>query len=601
MTYRDVFRSCVCVWIACGALMSGPLCAEALTYPPEGWEPAPSPQASEWAEPGGRMRIFLSQYPSSFNYYLDATVSSSRIFGYLYETLIGRDGLTLEPEPGLAEKVVVSEDKTTFTFTLDPEARWSDGKPVTADDVVWTFNAIMDKKHLTGPHKVRLSRFDPPEKLDERTVRFTANEVHWLNLWSAGGMQVLPSHWWKKQPDFNKVNFEFPVVSGPYRIQTLNEPHSLVLEKREDYWASDDPRGEGLLNFDELEFIFYPERDLAFDYFRAGNFDMFAVYKAQRWATETDTEAFQKNHLVKQAVHNHNPVGFQGFAMNMRRDNYKDVRVRKALAHLLDRPRMNETLMYNQYSLTASYYSDLYPEDNPNDLIPFDVSKARALLNEAGWTVNEEGHLTKDGKPFVINFLTRSGDAERFLLIYREALREVGIQLKIVRKDWSAWVKDMQEFNFDMTWSSWSAGVFKDPESMWHSKYKDLPNGNNITGFADERVDELIERIKGEFDLEKRREVIREIDAILVDHVPYVLLWNIDYVRLLYWNRFGMPDQVLTKYGDDSSAEALWWADPMMEADLKAARESGDKLPPRPPHVMFDKVFDGPTRAQPLN
>lgn len=574
-----------------------PLSAESLRVPPEGWEPAPSPFASEWAEPGGRIRIFASQYPKSFNYYLDTNVFSSKLFGYQFESLIGRNGLTLAPEPGLAERAEVSDDKLTFTFTLDEAARWSDGRPVTADDVIWTFHAIMNPGHLTGPHKVGLDRFEDPVKLDERTVQFKAKEVHWNNLWYVGGMQILPAHWWKDQ-DFNKVNFEFPVVSGPYKIAKLNEPNSVILEKRADYWAAEDPRGEGGLNFEQLEFLFYPERDLAYDNFRAGNFDLFAVYTARRWAAETDGEAFQNNWIVKQGIANANPVGFQGFAMNMRREKFQDRRVRRALAHLLNRERMNATLMFNQYELTASYFPDLYPESNPHALVGFDLEQARALLKEAGWAVNEKGRLAKDGQEFVINFLTRSADADRFLLIYREALEQVGIQLKIDRKDWSAWAKDMDDYNFDMTWAAWGAGVFKDPESMWHSKYRDQPSGNNITGFANAEVDAKIDSIKGEFDVEKRHEVVREIDAMLVAETPYILLWHINYVRLLYWNQFGTPDTLLGKYGDESSSESFWWADPGMAADLQAARASGKKLPAKAAVIRFDEVFEG--AAEPL-
>jgi microcin C transport system substrate-binding protein len=279
--------------------------------------------------------------------------------------------------------------------------------------------------------------------------------------------------------------------------------------------------------------------------------------------------------------------------MNLRREKFSDVRVRKALAHLLDRKRMNATLMFNQYELTASYFPDLYPEKNPNALIEFDVEAARRLLNEAGWKINQTGNLAKGGQEFVINFLSRSATADRFLLIFREALDQVGIQLTINRKDWSAWAKDMDEYNFDMTWAAWGAGVFKDPESMWHSKHKSTPSGNNITGFSNPEVDAKIESIKDEFDVEKRHEVVKEIDAILAEEVPYILLWHTDVVRLLYWNKFGTPDHVLTKYGDESASEYLWWADPAMEADLDAARKSGEKLPGKPSVVEFDKVFEG--------
>jgi microcin C transport system substrate-binding protein len=573
--------------------------AELMTVPEEGWEPAPSPLASEWAEPGGTMKIAASQFPDSFNYYLDNNVFSSQLFGYLYDSLLTINGLTLKQEPALAEKVVVSDDKLTFTVHLDPDAKWSDGKPVTADDVIWTFEAILNPKHLTGQHKVSLLRFETPTKIDDRTIEFKAKEIHWKNLLAIGGIQVLPSHWWKDQP-FNEVNFEFPVVSGSHRIAEINEPDYVVLEKRDDYWAKDDPRSEGLGNFDRLRFLFYADRNLAFDNFRAGTFDVFAVYRARRWSRETQGEKFRNNWIIRQGIHNLKPIGFQGFAMNMRRKPFDDLRVRKALAHLLDRKRMNATLMFNQYALTASYYPDLYPEGNPNGLIGFDVDKARALLKEAGWTVNGQGKLEKDGRTFSINFLTRSPTSDQFLIIYREALEQVGIDLTITRKDWSAWTKDMNEYNFDMTWAAWGAGLFKDPEAMWHSKFKDQPSGINITGFADPEVDELIESTFGEFDIEKRHGTVRQIDTEITAQVPYVLLWHIDYVRLLYWNRFGTPDHVLTKYGGEDAAQGLWWSDPDLKADLEAAMESNRKLPPRPADIYFDQVFQGEGAAEPL-
>lgn len=567
--------------------------AETLVIPPEGWEPKPSPLASEWAEPGGRFRTFASQYPRSFNHYLDQNVFSSQLFGHQFETLITRNAITLEPEPALAKRVVVEtmEDHQVFTIELDPRARWSDDKPITADDVIWTFNAIMDDAHLTGPHKVGLSKFHPPEKIDERTIRFVSTEIHWRNLWAVGGFSILPKHWWSLQEDFNRVNFEFPVVSGPFEITRLSEPRSVLLTRREDYWAKDDPRVENLSNFEEIEYRFYGDRDLALDNFLRNEFDLHAIYTARHWVERTSGERFDNNWIVKQRVFNRNPQGFQGFAMNMRRPLFQDRRVRRALAHLLDRERMNATLMYNQYALTQSYFEDLYPAgENPNTLVEFNVDKARALLAEAGWTVDSAGRLTKDGQRFVINFLTRDAVTDRFLFIYREALQQVGIELNINRKDWAAWSSDMQEFNFDMTWAAWSAGVFKDPEAMWHSRHGQTRGGFNITGFARDDVDEMIDSLAAEFDVEKRHEVVRKIDAILVEETPYILLWNSDHTRLLYWNKFGMPDHVLGKYGDERSAEAYWWIDPDLEMELREARESGMKMPPRPYRVDFEET-----------
>lgn len=572
------------------------------TFPGDDWEDRVNPLASPLAEPGGTFRFYAGQYPKSFNYYLENSVTAAGIFGLMYETLLDREPLSIDSAPALARRWTISDDKRTFTFHLDPDARWSDGKPITAEDVAWTYETIMDPEHLTGVHKVSLERLNPPEIVDDHTIRFTAKEVHWGNLLYAGSFHVLPKHAFA-DVDFNRLNFEFPVVSGPYEIASITDGSRIRLTRRDDWWAGGQVRTEGLLNFDELEMRFYPDRKDAFDVFRQGEFDLFAVYTAHLWVNQTDGERFAKNWIVKQSVHNQAPRGFQGWAMNMRRPPFDDVRVRKALAHLLNREKMNRTLMHDQYALHRSYYEDLYGPEHPNDrpLLGFDKDKARALLAEAGWEANPEtGLLEKDGKPFEIVFLTNSSTADKFLNIYREDLKDVGIRLRIERKDWAAWGRDMDEFNYDMTWASWGAGLYKDPEGQWHSQEAERSGGNNITGFQSEEVDRLIEAQRTEFDPAVRNEMVRAIDAILTREVPYILLWNLDYTRLLYWNRFGTPDHVLGKYGREESARYYWWADPFAEADLKEAREHDQALPPQPAIVHFDDVFGSESLQPPM-
>lgn len=567
--------------------------AVAETFPKSGWSKKKDPLAGPDARVGGELSVFLAQYPKSLNYYLDVSTQSAQIFGMLFETLLTMNPITLDYEPSLADSWTLSQDKRTFTFYLNKNARWSDGSSLTAHDVKWTYDAIMNPKHLTGPHKIDMERFEPPELLDDYTIRFKAKNVHWKNLGAIGSFFILSKNAYQDK-DFNKINFEFPVVSGSYEMGRINEGVFVTVNRRRNWWKINDPRSMGTGNFQTIKFKFYAERENAFEAFKKGKIDLFPIYTSRLWVNETKGEKFSNHWIVKQKVLNHNPIGFQGFAMNMRRPPFNDIRVRKAVALLLDRRKMNATLMYNQYFLHRSYYEDLYSKKipNPNPLIEMNRLKARELLLNAGWVVNpESGYLNKDGNRFRFKFLTRSASAEKFLTIYAEDLKDVGIELIIDKKDWAAWARDMDEFNYEMTWAAWGAGVFKDPESMWSSKEADRRGGSNITGFKDPVVDRMIEEQKRIFNVRSRNDIYRKIDRIIYQNYPYVLLWNINYTRLLYWNKFGMPDTVLSKYGDESSAYRYWWIDEDSLADLEDAVSRKLPLPQKPPSINFDDVF----------
>ncbi len=565
-------------------------------FPNPEWEDALDPLASQNAIIGGSLSTFAGQYPQSFNYYLAQNTFCAQLFSLMYETLIDMDPISMEYIPGIADKWTLSDDKRTFTFHINPAATWSDGKPITSKDVAWTYDAIMDPKNSTGTHKVALDRFSPPEIIDEQTVSFTAKEVHWQNLGAVGGFFILPAHAFEKK-DFNDINFEFPVVSGPYMIDNIDEGNRLDLIRRSNWWQGNALRHRNKGNFQTLTFLFFAERGNAFEAFRKGLIDIFPVHTSRLWVKETRDSKFINNWIIKQKVQNYQPVGFQGFAMNMRRPPFNDVRVRKAMAHLLDRDRLNRTLMYNQYFLHRSYYEDLYSPDNPcrNPLFNYDPARAEMLLASAGWKANPNtGLLEKDGQTFTFTFLARSPTSEPFLQVYNEDLEKVGIRLTIESKDWAAWARDMNEFNFDMTWAAWSAGLFKNPESMWHSKEATRASGNNITGFQSEQADELIEMQKTIFNVEPRHAICRKIDSIITAQCPYVLLWNINYSRLLYWNKFGTPPTVLSKYGNADAAIWYWWQDEDSVSDLEYAVANNLPLPPHKPVVVFDKEFRTP-------
>ena len=562
-------------------------------YPRPGWRDAPDPLASPHAVQGNLLRFAAFQPPKSLNAYIDNNTYTRQIFGMMYETLLGVDSVTTEFTPYLASRWTISDDKLTYTFEIDPSAAWSDGRPVTAEDVKWTFDQVMDPKNATGASKVMLGVFGSPEILGPRTVRFLAKESHWRNLSALGLFEIMPKHAFAGQ-DFNRLDLDRPVVSGPYVLSAVKEQIEIRLSRRRDWWAGQRPSLRNTMNFDTLVFRYFSSNENAFEAFKKGQVDVYAVYTARIWANETIGEKFDKNWIVKRRVRNHNPIGFQGFAMNMRRPPFDDLRVRKAIAHLVDRETMNKTMMFSAYFLHRSYFEDLYDAAHPctNETFRFDISRAKALLREAGYAPNPQtGLLEKAGRPLTFSFLTRDGGTDKFLALCATAFKEAGVGMKIERKDFASWMRDMDEYNFDMTWASWGGSLFRDPESMWLSKEADRPSGNNIAGFKNARVDALIEKQKTLFSITERNAICREIDALVASAVPYVLLWNTDVTRLLYWDTFGMPDTVLSKFGDERSLLGYWWHDADSASELKAALSSGDVLPHRPVLVDFDTVF----------
>jgi microcin C transport system substrate-binding protein len=331
------------------------------------------------------------------------------------------------------------------------------------------------------------------------------------------------------------------------------------------------------------------DRDKALELLKAGEIDLLPIYTAQIWIQKTNFPQVQKNWIVRQEIYNKEPIGFQGFALNLRRPLFQDPRVRQALTLLLDRQLMNDKLMFNQYFLQNSYYPDLYP-NNVNPAVPalkFDADKARALLAEAGWTPGPNGILQKDGQPFAFTILDFDTTELRHLNIYLQALQSVGISAKIEIISLSSFTKRMDTHDFDVCPLNWGAVRLRDPEAIFSSKTADQTASQNIPGVKDTEIDRLIELQKTEMDSGKRDDILRQIDARLVAIEPYILMWNKDKHDLLYWNKFGTPKDVLDKYDKEDSALVYWWYDPAKEAALSQAEKTNTALPPVPAKVIY--------------
>jgi microcin C transport system substrate-binding protein len=578
----------------CSAVAPLALSAALTWYPADDWKDKADPSAVHDAPKGGTLRLFGGQGPKSYNGYVDNNAYTHMTFSLLYSSLLSIDSQTLDFEPSLARRWALSDDGTEFVFELDERARWSDGRPVSAHDVKWTFDAVMNPKNDTGSWKTILGAFESPEIKGERKIIFrkkNSGNKDWRDLMNIAFFKIMPSHFFK-DIDFNKADLLDSPVSGPYRLSKIREGLWAEFSRFPGWWRSKMPSSAGVYNFDRIVVKYYCDNENAFEAFKKREIDVYPVYSARIMSDCAKVSSFAKNHALRRRVKNREPIGFQGFAMNMRRSPFNDIKVRMAMAKLLDREMMNRTMMNSEYFLMNSYFTDLYDAKNPclNTMWEFDPEGAAKLLDEALWLRSEDGRRMKNGEAFVFTFLSRSVTEDKFLALFNHQLKLQGIEMKIERKDFASWMRDMDEYNFDMTWAAWGASVFRMPETTWHSKSAAEKGGNNIVGFSSPEVDKIIEEEKLMMTSAERENAYRKIDALIAKEVPYVLLWHTAEHRLVSWNKFGAPASVLGRYGYEESVLSYWWYDIDRAVELKKAIADGSCLPNVPFKVDYDKV-----------
>lgn len=551
---------------------------------------APDPDANPSAVPGGSLNIWGGPAPKTLNPWLDWNWFTKELLGLSFESLVDLHPSEDRPYGILAESWETSPDGRTFTFKMTDKARWSDGKQILCGDIQFYYDVIMNPKNLTSLFRVGMDRFGRPECADSLTLRTTAKEDHFMNFWEAGGLIALPRHVWEGK-DFNLINWELPVVSGPYMLDEVKKDRSVSMKRRADWWGFSRRFNQHKYNFQTIRWKFMEDQIKALEAFKKGDIDVFPVNRAAIWAEKTDFDQVKKGWVGKTRVFNFNPMGFRGFIINLRRPIFQDAKVREALALLANRKVMNEKFNHNLFFLLNTYFADIYPEKVApgRPATPFDPLKARALLAEAGWKPGPDGVLAKGGKRFDITISLTTGADMRPINVYVEDLKAVGIRAKVEELSWSTYAKRMDKYEFDLGLAGWGGTRLRDPESMWHSRTAREPSSNNMAGVQDKAVDSLIQVLKTESDMEKRKAIMSRLDDRLNEIRPYVLLWEKDSQWLLWWRKFGTARWIYSRHNDEECVTTYWYADPEMEKDLAEAMKAGKALPPPPAEVRYGK------------
>ncbi len=571
------------------------------------------------APKGGRLnRIALGSF-DSFNPFIVRGTAASGLTalagGIAYDTLMEQS----VEEPGtsyplIAEAFKYPDDYSSATYRIDPRARFHDGKPITAEDVIWSFNALTTNHPLYNQYFHNVTEV---VALSEREVQFRFDQKNNRELpHIMGDMPVLPKHWWEgtdkdgKKRDFSAPTLEPPLTSGPYRVKSFKPSAEVVWELVEDYWARDLPVKVGRENFGEIRYTYILDENAAWQGFTKGGLDDYRrEYRSQKWATEYDFPAFEAGNVLRGEFPQSFGQPMQGFVINSRLDKFKDRRVREALTLAFNFESMNRTLFFGLYYRTNSYFeggeleSSGIPEGRELEILekyrgqipdevfdkPFELpvysgknredrkhlARAFELLNEAGFTRKGSQLVDANGEVFKIEFLGNDPTDSRITAPYIEQLRKLGIDASMRIIDGNQYINRRRKFDFEIITGGFAQTLSPGNEQreFWGSAAAGKVGSRNLMGIKDPVIDELIDKIIFAKDRDELVATTKALDRVLLWNFYVVPQWHNPNIWFAWWNKFGMPETQPAYVGLDPYS---LWIDPDKAAALEKKLGNGN-------------------------
>lgn len=547
------------------------------------------PYVNPDAPQGGQLRQAITGSFDSVNPFIVKGQAATGVRSYVFESLMGRNWNEPFSLYGLlAETIDVSDDRQTFTFRIRPEAKFSDGTPVTAADVVFSMETLRDKGRPN--FKNSYSKISKVETPDERTVTFHQEAGDRELPLIIGVMPILSKKAWEGK-DFAQTTLDPLVGSGPYVMEAIKAGESITYRKNKDYWGKDLAINKGLWNFDTVRFDYYRDANAAFEAFKSGLADVRIETDPGRWNTGYDFPAAKQGQVTLEKVEQRTPAPASGFVFNTRRPLFEDARVREALTMAFDFEWANANLFANAYRRTYGYYggSELSSQGKPVDeaekqvlgdalqtLRPDFVDgsyqlpvsdgsgrdrkmlrKAVALLAEAGWTVGDKGLVNAKGEPFAFTIIVKDRDQEKIALHYQRTLAAIGITANVRIVDSAQFTALQGSYDYDMIPATWYNSLSPGNEQMLYfgSDGRSVQGTRNYPGIADPAVDRAI---KSMLDAKTREDfvaAVRAEDRLLTSGFYMVPLFDAGGQWVARWNTIGRPDaQPLPGF----EATALW-------------------------------------------
>ncbi|MBC8037011.1 MAG: ABC transporter substrate-binding protein [Rhizobiales bacterium] len=554
-----------------------------------------NPQAPK----GGRVRFGLVGSFDSLNPY---TFKGEMAPGATNETLFTRSLDEPSTQYGLAASAVWhAEDHSQVVYRLRPEARFHDGKPMTPGDVIWSMEALRGSHPFYNSYYKNITK---AKQTGDHEVTFIFSEAGNRELpLITGELYVLPKHWWTdknadgKQRDIKETTQEVPLSSGPYKAVEVKTGVSVKLKRVEDYWGKDLPVHIGQDNFDEIEYIYFRDANVAFEAFKGDQYDWRVENSAKYWATGYKSPAISDGRLIKEEIELKNVEGMQSWAFNLRRGKFQDQRVRRAFNFAFDFEWSNPNLFYGQYTRSRSYFNnsemeakglptpeelaileplkDQIPAEvftaeykNPVNTTPQDRRKnlreASRLLHEAGWKVMPDGGksvLKNDkGERLDVEILLDQPIWERIALPYEQQLELLGIGVTIKTIDTAQFERRTQTFDYDIIIGSWGQSLSPGNEQrdFWGSDSAIRNGSRNYVGIQNPAIDRIVDKIIFATDRSGLVAACRALDRVLMWNDYVVPMWYIPHERIARWDRFGRPAK-LPDFSD--GFPSIWWWD----------------------------------------
>ena len=553
------------------------------------------------APKAGTVRFGVQGTFDNFNLFTNSIKGEleSGIGAHLHDTLMVQSQDEVATEYGLiAEAVLHPEDHAWVSYRLNAAARFQDGRPITVEDVLFSFETLKATSPFYAFYYQNVAR---AEATAERVVTFTFSEKGNRELPQiVGQIPILPKHWWtgtgpggtKRDPA--QTTLEPPVGSGPYRIKAFEAGRYCVYELMDDFWARDLPTMRGLNNFREIRYEYYRDGTVLLEAFKGDRVDYRSENSARQWATAYDFPAVTEKRAVREEFPIRNSGVMQAFCLNLRRPKFADPRVRRALNLAFDFEEINKTIFYGLYERIDSYFygSELAASGLPQglelalleplrDKVPAAVfttpyanpvggspDKMRAnlrealrLLGEAGYELRGRQLVAKaNGEPLRFELLGYDPSLERYGLPYRQSLSLIGIEVEPRVVDAAQYQNRMRSFDFDATTKLWpqSLSPGNEQRDFFGSKAADRAGSQNLAGIKDPAVDALIEKVIFARDREELVAATRALDRVLLANAYVVPQWASRVQRTARWDRFGRPDK-LPEYGGAAFPTIWWW------------------------------------------